>query len=206
MSDTGQRGDRRRRQSGDQNGEQPASPPRRDFVVTAAFALAGAGLVTAVWPFVSALGPGRGREEADMTTVDLNAIPAGTAHMVAWLGRPYLIRHRTSEEVRQAKRQVPTVDLFARNENLDRLTGAGDENRTLPGRPTFLVISAQCSNGDCIVRDGERVTLDDGLGWMCPCCASRFDFSGRVVSGPARQNLPVPRYKMRDGRLLIGAR
>jgi ubiquinol-cytochrome c reductase iron-sulfur subunit len=179
----------------------PAQPRRRDLLVTSAFALAGAGGLLALWPFVSALTVAP-RDDADAVSLDLDAIPAGTTQQVIWRGKPFIVRHRTADEAARSLRQVTRVDRYARNDNLEPLSEAGEINRLVPGKPRYLIMSAVCTKGDCIIRD----VFDDGVGWFCPCCASRYDFSGRVVAGPAPQNLPVPRYKPRDGRWVIGAR
>lgn len=185
------------------NDTSPPRPPRRDLVVTAAFVFLGAGVALATWPFLSALSPGDG-SEGDTTSVDLDAIAEGMTVRVAWLGRPYLVRNRTPREIAEVHRQTPSIDRYARNENGGRMDGARDEARAVQGRPAILVVSAVCTKGDCMLHDANAA--DGDVGWYCPCCSSRFDFSGRVLSGPAQQNLTVPRHALRDRRLVIGAR
>ncbi len=50
---------------------------------------------------------------------------------------------------------------------------------------TLHAVSAVCPHMACLVRwnDAERT-------WDCPCHASRFDYTGDVISGPALEGLP----------------
>ena len=42
-------------------------------------------------------------------------------------------------------------------------------------------------------------------GYVCPCCASHYDSAGRVYSGIAQFNLPVPPYAMAGpGKIVLG--
>jgi ubiquinol-cytochrome c reductase iron-sulfur subunit len=42
-------------------------------------------------------------------------------------------------------------------------------------------------------------------GWFCPCHGSQYDTSGRIRSGPAPANLPLPPYEfVSDTKLKIG--
>src|SRR5947207_8709207 len=110
---------------------------------------------------------------------------------------PILIRNRTPEEVQLARSsslsELP--DRLARNEALPKMATADDANRTKEGYENWLVVVGVCTHMGCLLRSQEGASaVATGEGWLCPCHAARFDLSGRVVGGPARTNLPVPRY------------
>ncbi len=183
----------------------PGARHRRDVIVTSALAFAGAGALVALWPFVNAftVTPDIG---TDTTAIDVAALAPGTTEISVWRGKPYVVRRRTADEASRALKQIVTIDRFARNENLEPMSGAAVANRVVPGQPHWIVMSAVCTKGDCLLRDHTASSVDDGVGWFCPCCASRYDLSGRIMSGPAPHNLPVPRYRQQDGRVIIGMR
>ena len=57
-----------------------------------------------------------------------------------------------------------------------------------------MVYVATCARGDCIVqRSIATGRIVDTL--QCPCCGARYDLSGRIFAGPARENLRVPPYR-----------
>ncbi len=38
-------------------------------------------------------------------------------------------------------------------------------------------------------------STDQDIGWVCACHGSKYDYSGRIISGPAPRNLEVPVYE-----------
>jgi ubiquinol-cytochrome c reductase iron-sulfur subunit len=88
------------------------------------------------------------------------------------------------------------IDPHARNAALSERAAASDANRTLARHPEWLVVVGVCTHLGCRLLTGDPAAPDGrGEGWFCPCHAARFDTSGRVCSGPARTNLPVPPYR-----------
>lgn len=156
---------------------------RRDFLMLLAGAMGLVGGTAAMWPLFGSLAPVRSYDESAFVTVDLAAIPAGRSRTVVWKGRPVTVRHRTPEEIAQARAE----DTGAlRDPQTDR-------ERTV--RPEWLVVVSVCTHLGCI--PAER-----GEGWFCSCHGSAFDASGRVVSGPAPANLAVPPYEFIGDTLL----
>jgi ubiquinol-cytochrome c reductase iron-sulfur subunit len=176
-----------------------ASPPpaRRDFIVQTASAFMGVGGATALWPFVDQMNPNPATPLPEVKEVDLGPIEPGATLLVQWRGLPIFIRHRTPEEVRIA-RSTPVAQLrdrLARNEGLPKGASADDANRTKEGHDHWLIVVGLCTHLGCVLRSQDAaaaVATDEG--WLCPCHAARFDLSGRVRSGPALTNLPVPPY------------
>jgi ubiquinol-cytochrome c reductase iron-sulfur subunit len=167
---------------------------RRDFVVQAAAAFSGVGLVTASWPFVAQMNPNSATPPPDVADVDLRAIPLGVTKLARWRRTPVLVRHRTPEEVHEACSTPMShlLDPIARNAMLPEKTAALDSNRTIVGHEEWLVVIGLCTHLGCILMSNPR--RDPAQTWFCPCHAARFDASGRVRAGPARTNLPVPPY------------
>jgi ubiquinol-cytochrome c reductase iron-sulfur subunit len=184
------------------------APARRDFIVQAACAFAGAGGGAALWPLVDQMNPNPATPPPEVRDVDLGPIQPGQTISVQWRNLPIFVRNRKPEEVRIA-RSTPISELrdrYARNEELPGDASADDRNRTKEGHDNWLVVVGLCPHMGCLLKAQEpsaAVTTDEG--WVCPCHAARFDLSGRVRSGPAATNLPVPRYAfLTADRIRIG--
>lgn len=120
----------------------------------------------------------------------ISGIGIGEQEMLRGLSEPILVIHR-SPEVVTALRDLSTdqrIDQAARLPTGSRL--AADEERTTSRDGRFIVVNARCSLGDCIVQDDS-----DNMELFCPCCSSRYDLSGRVLRGPAKQDLAIPQYR-----------
>ncbi len=182
------------------------SGSRRDFLY---YATAGTGVVVAgagVWPLVNQMNPSADVQAASQMRVDVSGVPVGTQLTVLFLGKPVFIRHRSEEEVAEA-RAVDLSDLpdqDARNENLGAID-ASDENRSLPGfdgenTGEWLVQVGVCTHLGCVpIGDGAG----DFGGWFCPCHGSHYDNSGRIRRGPAPENLPIPRAEFVDETTIL---
>ncbi|KAI0336206.1 ubiquinol-cytochrome c reductase iron-sulfur subunit [Cubamyces sp. BRFM 1775] len=122
--------------------------------------------------------------------VDLASIPEGKNVIIKWRGKPVFIRHRTSDEIEEAR----STDWKALRDP------ESDEQRTK--KPEWLVMLGVCTHLGC-VPIGEA---GDYGGWFCPCHGSHYDISGRIRKGPAPLNLEVPQYDINeaDGKLVIG--
>ncbi|KTW30831.1 cytochrome b-c1 complex subunit Rieske, mitochondrial [Pneumocystis carinii B80] len=121
--------------------------------------------------------------------VDLSTLPEGKNLIIKWRGKPVFIRHRTIEEIEEA-RSVNITSLR------DPQT---DDERTK--RPEWLVMIGVCTHLGC-VPIGEA---GDYHGWFCPCHGSHYDISGRIRKGPAPLNLEIPEYNFLDeDKLVIG--
>jgi ubiquinol-cytochrome c reductase iron-sulfur subunit len=174
--------------------EQPSS--RRDFLY---YATGGVGVVAtgaAVWPLVNQMNPSADVQAASQMRVDVGGVAVGTQLTVLFLGKPVFIRHRTEEEIAEARAVElgDLVDPIARNPNLGDDVPATDENRSMTdfaGNNTgeWLVQVGVCTHLGCVpMGDGAG----DFGGWFCPCHGSHYDGSGRIRRGPAPENLPIP--------------
>ncbi|MDG3041176.1 ubiquinol-cytochrome c reductase iron-sulfur subunit [Roseicyclus marinus] len=171
------------------------SGDRRDFLY---YATAGVGAVAvgaAAWPLVNQMNPSADVQAASQLRVDVSGVDVGTQLTVLFLGKPVFIRHRTEEEIAEARAVSvdDLVDPIARNPNLGEVP-ATDENRSMPdftGENTgeWLVQIGVCTHLGCVpIGDGAG----DFGGWFCPCHGSHYDGAGRIRRGPAPQNLPIP--------------
>jgi ubiquinol-cytochrome c reductase iron-sulfur subunit len=156
---------------------------RRDFLVLTSGALGVLGAGALIWPFIDSMNPAADVLALSTIDVDLSPIQVGQAITVVWRGKPVFIRHRTPEEISEAR-------VTALNQLPDPET---DEIRAK--KPEWLVVVGICTHLGCIPL-GQKLTDPKGSyqGWFCPCHGSQYDTSGRIRQGPAPKNLEVPPY------------
>lgn len=163
---------------------------RRDFLY---YATAGAGAVVtgaAVWPLVNQMNPSADVQALASIRVDVSAVEPGTQLTVLWQGKPVFIRSRTAEEIAESEAvDVSTLpDPEANNDNIIGEVDATDNNRSIDPDGVWLVQMGVCTHLGCVPL-GEA---GDFGGWFCPCHGSHYDTAGRIRSGPAPRNLPIP--------------
>ena len=103
---------------------------RRDFLFIAAGGFGAVGAASVVWPLVDNLNPSADVLALSSIEVDISKVQVGQSIRVKWRGKPVFIRHRTDEEVAEAK----AVDI---KELKDPQT---DAERTKPGHEAWLVM------------------------------------------------------------------
>ncbi|MCD7060319.1 ubiquinol-cytochrome c reductase iron-sulfur subunit [Pelagibacterium xiamenense] len=154
---------------------------RRDFLYIATGAAGAVGLAGIAWPLIDQLNPDASVLALASIQFDLSPVAEGSTVTILWRGLPVFVRHRTPEEIEEA-RATPLADLK------DPET---DEDRVKEGHAEWLIMIANCTHLGC-VPVGEAGAFD---GWFCPCHGSVYDTSGRIRSGPAPANLVVPPYE-----------
>ena len=164
---------------------------RRDFLY---YATAGAGVVTAgaaVWPLIHQMNPSADVQALSSIFVDVSGVEVGGQLTVNFLGKPVFIRRRTPEEIQEARAVAAAdlnIDRQSRNPNKPG-TDASDENRTMDDDGEWLVMTGVCTHLGCVpLGDGAG----DFNGWFCPCHGSHYDTAGRILRGPAPENLHIP--------------
>ncbi|KZT06276.1 ubiquinol-cytochrome c reductase iron-sulfur subunit [Laetiporus sulphureus 93-53] len=129
--------------------------------------------------------------------IGMAAIPEGKNVIIKWRGRPVFIRHRTQDEIQEAR----STDWKSLRDP------QSDESRTK--KPEWLVMLGVCTHLGC-VPIGEA---GDYGGWcvksavvFCPCHGSHYDISGRIRKGPAPSNLEIPPYDLdeADEKIVVG--
>ena len=163
---------------------------RRDFIhiATAATAVAGAGALAYV--FVDQMNAASDTKAASSLDVDVSKVPLGGEIRVLIGGKPFFIRHRTANEIREAE-SVDLSRLPDPQSDDDRLAPLpnGELNKAI------LVTSGSCTHLGCVPVGPAQGNTGDFGGWYCPCHGSHYDTSGRIRRGPAPANLPVPDYR-----------
>lgn len=177
-----------------------ADEGRRDFIFVATIAVGAIGGAFLVWPFIDQMNPDAASLALATTEVDISGIEPGMSITVKWRGKPVFIRNRTAEEVAAAAETPLSAlkDQNARNENLPADAPATDANRAAPDNENILVMVGVCTHLGC-VPIGESGDYD---GWFCPCHGSQYDTAGRIRSGPAPENLPIPKMSFRSPTML----
>lgn len=148
----------------------------------AAFGAVGA--VSFAAPLINSLNPAKDTLALATTEVDVSSIPVGEAKTVMWRGKPVFIKHRTPEEIEEA-RQVELADLPDKESDEDRVKKA-----------EWLVVIGICTHLGCVPTGQKQSDAHgDYDGWFCPCHGSHYDTSARIRKGPAPKNLAVPPYE-----------
>ncbi len=160
---------------------------RRDFLTMAAIATGAIGTASFAWPLIDQMNPSADVLALASTELDISKIAPGQSVTIKWRGAPVFVRHRTPEEVAQAK-NVQAEDLKDPQPDGDRVE-----------KDAWLVLVGVCTHLGCVPL-GQKPGHPQGDfgGWFCPCHGSHYDTSGRIRKGPAPRNLPVPPYRFLD--------
>lgn len=163
---------------------------RRDFLYITAGAMGAVGAGAAAIPFIKSMGPADDVLAASTIDVDIANIKPGEITVALWRGKPVFIKHRTAEEIKD-------VEAFPLSQLKDPET---DQARVK--KPEWLVVVGVCTHLGCIPTQRKNVKVADE-GWTCSCHGSKYDDSGRILSGPAPKNLEVPQYKFMNENKVI---
>lgn len=164
---------------------------RRDFLKLTATSFGAVGVCAAVWPFISSMNPAADVMATASVEVDISKIEPGQGLTILWRGKPVFIKRRTPEEIKEAE-QVP----------LKTLPDPQTDQERFGKNPEWLVVIGICTHLGCVPTERKNVKLSEE-GWLCACHGSRYDLSGRIVSGPAPRNLDVPPYEILNNNTII---
>ena len=178
----------------------PGPTHRRDFLFPATASVAAVTVGAAIWGLGRTMSPA-GDVSLPAMQVDLTGQAEGVEVTVVFRGKPFLIRHRTAQDIAAAEAEdsSPFHDSLARNLNLAPDAPATDQNRRATPDGRFLVISQVCTHLGCIVLGDATGSFG---GFFCPCHGGEFDKSGRVRRGPPPQNLPIPAFEWQHPGIL----
>ena len=164
---------------------------KRDFLVVSTYALAGVGAASFVWPLIDQMNPAADTLALASTEIDLSSLEEGQSITVKWRGKPVFVRHRTPDEIKQAK-EVLIDDMRDPQTDADRVANE-----------KYIVLVGVCTHLGCVPL-GQKTGDIKGQygGWFCPCHGSHYDHSGRIRKGPAPTTLEVPSYKFLSDTLI----
>ena len=160
---------------------------RREFIYTASTVVGVVGVGAAAWPLIDQMNPDASVKALASTEVDVSTIERGQSITVLWRGKPVFIKHRTPEEIEEA-RKVDLNELKHPEKDEDRAK-----------KPEWLVTLGICTHLGCVPLTNKG---DYEGGWFCPCHGSHYDTSGRIRSGPAPTNLEIPEYTFVDSNTI----
>ena len=93
---------------------------KRDFLIISTYAMAGIGAASVAWPLIDQMNPAADTLALASTEVDLSSLEEGQAITVKWRGKPVFVRHRTPDEIKQAK-EVSLDDMRDPESDEDRV-------------------------------------------------------------------------------------
>ncbi len=162
----------------------PPSSTRRDFLVLTATAAGVVGACTVALPFINSMNPAADVLALASIDVTLADIPEGHTKIAMWRGKPVFVRHRTANEIKvAAETSLKTLP--------DPQTDAERFSKNLQ----WLVVIGVCTHLGCVPNERKSLEQGEEGGWLCACHGSKYDVSGRIVSGPAPKNLEIPSYQ-----------
>ena len=140
------------------------------------------------------MNPGKDTLALASTEIDLSPLKEGQSLTVIWRGKPVFIKHRTPQEITEAK-NTDLNDLIDIEDDADRVQN-----------DKWLVVLGVCTHLGCVPLGQKTADVKGEYGgWFCPCHGSHYDTSGRIRKGPAPKNLPVPPYVfLNESRIKIG--
>jgi ubiquinol-cytochrome c reductase iron-sulfur subunit len=178
---------------------------RRGLLYAATAAVGVAGL-TAAWPLIDQMNPDAGlRAAGDSLSVDLGGLPPAGQIAVHWQKFPIAVVRRTPQMLAAMQEPSFVAALFdAASAKRQQPAYAKNWHRSID--PAVAVLVAVCTACQCVPQYfADSSALNVAGGYVCPCCASRYDPAGRVYSGAAQYNLPVPPYSVAGpAKILLG--
>jgi ubiquinol-cytochrome c reductase iron-sulfur subunit len=179
---------------------------RRSFLFTTTAVVGAAGAIAAGWPLVDQMNvDARARAAADFISFDANTLRPAEQRRLRWRNFPVFVVRRTPAML--AAMQEPAFVAALRDPDSrirQQPPYARNWHRSI--EPIFAVLVGICTKCGCVPNYSAETSLFAMAGgYACPCCASHYDPAGRVYSGIAQDNLPVPPYTI-DGRsqILLG--
>ena len=189
--------------------EQPyEDPTRRDFLYIATGMAGVVGAAAFVWPFIDQMNPDASTRALASVRVNVGALEEGQSLTIKWRGKPVFVRRPTPAEIEEAEAigDAELKDPLARNDNIGTDAAATVADRVIvpdggDASQGLLVMMGVCTHLGCVPL-GQAGDYD---GWFCPCHGSHYDTVGRIIKGPAPENLAIPTVAFVDeGVIEIG--
>ena len=154
---------------------------RRDFVVTASYAVGAVGVAGVVWPLVDQMNPDASVKALASTEVDISSVEPGKSITVLWRGKPVFIKRRTQEEIDKA-RSVDISELKHPEKDEDRAAN-----------PEWLVMLGICTHLGCVPLNDKG----DYDGWFVHVMVHIM-----IRLEESEKGLPQPTWKSLNMNLL----
>jgi len=77
---------------------------RRSFLRLTTTSMAAIGSAFAIWPFIDSMNPSADVLALGIKEFDLSNIEEGSSKTVKWRGKPVFIKHRTKQEINEARK------------------------------------------------------------------------------------------------------
>jgi ubiquinol-cytochrome c reductase iron-sulfur subunit len=158
------------------------------------------------WPLIDQMNPDAAQRAVRETLVwDVGALREGEQQLKSWHGWPISVVHRTSAMLEAMQNEAFVATLIdAASERHQQPTYARNWHRSIDR--AFAILIAICTSCRCKVNYVSETSQPEMAGgFICPCCATRYDPGGRAYSGLARLNLAVPPYDIvKPSRIVIG--
>ena len=184
----------------------PGQASRRTFLYVLTGSVGAAGVAAALWPLVDHMNPDAAvRAAGDLVTVDLVDLHPAAQRIVFWHRLPIFVAHRTAAMLAAMRDQTFAAQLVdADSQARQQPAYARNGHRSID--PRYAVLVGVCTACGCVPHFIAEAAPDVVVGgYICSCCASRYDPAGRAHAGPARYNLPVPPYRLdARSRLTLG--
>lgn len=171
---------------------------RRDFIHLLAVGTTAAAAVGIAIPVVHQMNPDAAVRALATKEVSIAGIEPGQAIKVIWQGKPVFVRRLTPQELEHTEAESDSLlkDHQSRNDNAPGEPATAEYRVVGPDGETpkdFVIVLGVCTHLGCVplgTAPGEN--RGDYGGWFCPCHGSHYDPFGRIIKGPAPENLPVP--------------
>jgi ubiquinol-cytochrome c reductase iron-sulfur subunit len=186
--------------------DRPRATTRRSFLYATTATVGAVGLAAATWPFIDQMNPdAQVRAAGDLQEVDLTPLKPGAQLMRRWHNVPVFIVRRTAAMLAAMQAPAFVVTLVdPDSQKRQQPSYARNWHRSID--PDVAVLVGVCTRCSCVPAFVVEALADDiAGGYVCPCCASRYDPAGRAFAGPAQYNLPVPPYaRLGPTRIMLG--
>ncbi len=166
---------------------------RRKLLLNIVAGFGAAGILGLIFPFLRGMLPTLKNTEARV--IDLSSMRDGELKTVRWKGKNVLIVKRNPGSINKRPSQLKSLtDPFS----INSLQPEFAQGHGRSSRENYLVVYSYCTLLSCELKRLE-ISGEEGNvfgGFFCPCDGSRYDTSGRVITGSAAQyNLSIPNYE-----------
>ena len=169
---------------------EPENRRRRHFMMTTGAVAAVAGAAYGWKTLKSKIYP-----PGDILTVNVAGLSPERLLTIDWQNKPVWILRRSANDLASLEGHDALLTDAQSNHSLQP-EACSNPGRSI--RPDIFVAIGLCTHQGC------SPVLQPGIGFLCPCHASRYDLAGRVfANGPAPANLAIPPHRFESPDQLV---